>query len=235
MTDLEKAEAVVRTIEEKRAQFVQQRSALCDERDDVALRAYIGDVQARKRLDEINTVLATRVSEMELASLEAAKRAANKQVAAVKQAIGQEAARQHVKQLHEQLDALQGMAGPLDACLGTMVPGSMGGLKYVPGLKDPPLLDRCGECITQLFLAAKAIDACTGSDVRRGVSWPPGNWSVGHVADLRKTLETTVQSYCGRLPPPSTRNFSGLITALVAALKAAVAQHEQPDNGRVAA
>jgi hypothetical protein len=127
------------------------------------------------------------------------------------------------------------MAGPLDACLGTMVPGSMGGLKYVPGLKDPPLLDRCGECITQLFLAAKAIDACTGSDVRRGVSWPPGNWSVGHVADLRKTLETTVQSYCGRLPPPSTRNFSGLITALVAALKAAVAQHEQPDNGRVAA
>ena len=122
MTDLEKAEAVVRTIEEKRAQFVQQRSALCDERDDVALRAYIGDVQARKRLDEINTVLATRVSEMELASLDAANRAANKQVAAVKQAIGQEAARQHFKQLHEQLDALQQMAGPLDACLGTCSP-----------------------------------------------------------------------------------------------------------------
>jgi hypothetical protein len=231
-TDLEKAEAVVRTIEEKRAQFVQQRSALCDERDDVALRAYIGDVQARKRLDEINAVLATRVSEMELASIEAAKRAANKQVAAAKQAIGRETAKQHVKQLHEALDAIEQMAAPLDACLGRMVPGSMGGLRYEPGLKDPPLLDRCGECITQLFLAAKAIDECTGSDLRRGVSWPPGRWSVGHVADLRKRLETTVQTYCGRLPPPSECNFTGLIRALVTSIKAELARHEQTSTER---
>jgi hypothetical protein len=232
MTDLEKAEAVVRTIEEKRAQFVQQRSALCDERDDVALRAYIGDVQARKRLDEINTVLATRVSEMELASLEAAKRAANKQVTAVKLAIGQEAAKQHFEKLHEQLDALKQMAGPLDACLGRMVPGSMGGMRHEPGLKNPPLLDRCGECIGQIFLAMKAIDDVTRSDLRKGVVWPPGPWSKGHVADLRKVLERVVLQYCSpRLP--SARNFSGLITALADSI---LKQHEQTDNvGRVAA
>jgi hypothetical protein len=228
MTDLEKAEAVVRTIEEKRAQFVQQRSALCDERDDVALRAYIGDVQARKRLDAINVALATHVSEMELASLDAALRAAGKRVAAVKQAIGHETARQHVKRLHEQLNALKQMAEPLDACLGRVVPGSMGGMRHEPGLKNPPLLDRCGECMTQLFLAAKAIDSCTGSDIRRGVSWPPGRWSKGHVADLRKGLEGVVMQYCGRVT--STRNFSGLIDALVGKLKSELAQHEQTTN-----
>jgi hypothetical protein len=224
-TDLEKAEAVVRTIEEKRVQFVRQRSALCDERDDVALRAYIGDVQARKRLDEINTVLATRASGMELASLDAAKRAANKKVTAVKQAIGHEAAKQHFKQLHEQISALQEMAGPLDACLGRMVPGSMGGLRHEPGLKNPPLLDRCGECIGQIFLAMRAIDDVAGSDLRKGVVWPPGSWSRGHVVDLRKRLETTVQQYCGHVP--STRNFSGLIIPLVAAIKAAMKQHDE--------
>jgi hypothetical protein len=229
-TDLEKAEAVVRTIEEKRTQFVQQRSALCDERDDVALRAYIGDAQARKRLDAINVALATHASEMELASLDAAKRAANKQVAAVKQAIGQEAARQHFKRLHEALDALQEMAGPLDDVLGGLQPGSMGGKKYVPGPANPPLLDRAGECIGQIFTQLKAIDACTGSDVRRGVSWPPGSWSRGHVADLRKALEGAAQTYCGRLPPPSERNFSGLIGVLVAGVKAALAQHEQTNR-----
>jgi hypothetical protein len=233
-TDLEKAEAVVRTIEEKRAQFIKQRSTLCDERDDVALRAYTGDVQARKRLDEINVALATRVSEMELASVAGALRAANKQVAAAKQAIGHEAAKQHFKKLHEQLNALEEMAGPLDACLGSLQPGSMGGRKYVPGLANPPLLDCCGECVGQIFISAKAIDECTGSDLRRGVSWPPGRWSKGHVADLRKVLETTVQSYCGRLP--STRNFAGLITALADSIKAAMKQREQTDNaGRVAA
>jgi hypothetical protein len=123
------------------------------------------------------------------------------------------------------------MAGPLDACLGTMVKGSMGGMRHEPGLKNPPLLDAAGETIQQIFTAAKAIDDVTGSDLRRGVVWPPGNWSRGHVADLRKVLETTAQTYCGRVP--STRNFSGLITALVAAVKGAAAQparHEQANS-----
>jgi hypothetical protein len=63
-------------------------------------------------------------------------------------------------------------------------------------------------------------------------SVPPGTWSRGHVADLRKSLEGVVQAYCSRLPPPSERNFSGLISALVAAIKAA----EQTANaGKVAA
>jgi hypothetical protein len=85
-TDLEKAEAVVRMVREKRAQLVQQRSALCDERDDVALRAYVGDRQARKRLDEINVALSTH-SELELAAIDAALKAAGAVVAAAKQVV----------------------------------------------------------------------------------------------------------------------------------------------------
>jgi hypothetical protein len=85
-TDLEKAEAVVRMVREKRAQLVQQRSAWCDERDDVALRAYVGDRQARKRLDEINVALSTH-SELELAAIDAALKAAGAVVAAAKQVV----------------------------------------------------------------------------------------------------------------------------------------------------
>ena len=109
----------------------------------------------------------------------------------------------------------------------------MGGMRHEPGLKNPPLLDRAGECIGQLFSALKVIDDVTRSDLRRGITWPPGRWSVGHVADLRKGLEGVVLQYCSRVP--STRNFSGLITALVAAIKAALARHEQTTNDKVAA
>jgi hypothetical protein len=138
-------------------------------------------------------------------------------------------ARGHTKRLLELIGALEEMAGSLDACFGTYVKGSMGGLRHEVGPKNPPLLDRCGECIGQIFLAMKAIDDVTRSDLRKGVVWPPGPWSKGHVADLRKVFERVVLQYCSpRLP--SARNFAGLITALADSIKAALAQHEQTNR-----
>ena len=102
-TDLEKAEAVMRMIGEKRAQFVQQHSVLCDERDDVALRAYVGDADARKRLDAINVALATHASDLELAAIDAALKAAVAGVAAAQQAVARvDAAAGRARALHPQ-------------------------------------------------------------------------------------------------------------------------------------
>jgi hypothetical protein len=218
-TDLEKAEAVVRTIEEKRAAFVQQRSALCDERDDVALRAYIGDGQARKRLDEINTALATHVSELELLSLDAALRAANKQVVAAKQAVGHEAAKHHFKKLHEQLGALEALAGPLDACWGTLVATGYGGQRREIGPKNGPLFTKTGTIVGEIIKELRALS------LDRGVTWPPRLWDVMHVDDLRLELQSFTEHF-GRLPSPRACNFAGLIAVLVAAL----AQHEQTEE-----
>ena len=228
-TDLEKAEAAARMVGEKRTQLVQQRSALCDERDDVALRAYTGDAQARKRLDEINTALVTHASELELASLDAALRAAGKQVAALQQATNRGIAKQHIERLHELLVAFQELAAPLDKCLGRTVAGSFGGLRYDPGPADPPLLDRAGETIGRIVTQLRAIDLCMGSDLCRDVSWPLRRWSVGHAMDFRQDVQALLSSL-GRLPRPSECDFTGLIGALAARIKATIVQYERTNN-----
>jgi hypothetical protein len=78
MDHLEKAEAVVNMLGEKRAACIKHGTDLQDERASVALAAYTGDEAALKRLGEIETALATHTSS--LASLDSALRAAGKQV-----------------------------------------------------------------------------------------------------------------------------------------------------------
>jgi chromosome segregation ATPase len=72
------AEATVASLEQKRIKCVAHGTELQDERANVALAAHTGDVKARKRLDEINAALAVHSSE--LASLDAALRAATEQL-----------------------------------------------------------------------------------------------------------------------------------------------------------
>ena len=74
MTDVEKAAAVVRSLEEKREQCVRRGIELADARAAIALDAHTGNSKARKQLDEINGQIATHASE--LASYDAALRAA---------------------------------------------------------------------------------------------------------------------------------------------------------------
>jgi rubrerythrin len=81
---IEKAEATVASLEAKRAACVAHGTELADERSHVALAAHTGDAKARKRLDEINDDLAVHGSE--LASLDAALRAASEKLAQAKQA-----------------------------------------------------------------------------------------------------------------------------------------------------
>jgi hypothetical protein len=71
---VEQAMKVVAQLEAKREACVRAGTELHDERANVPLSAHTGDAKARKRLDEINTAVATHASE--LASLDAALRAA---------------------------------------------------------------------------------------------------------------------------------------------------------------
>ena len=72
------AKAVVADLEEKRSASVQRGTDLADERANVALAAHTGDDKAAKRLSEIHTAIAIHGSE--LASLDAALRAASTKV-----------------------------------------------------------------------------------------------------------------------------------------------------------
>jgi hypothetical protein len=143
-----------------------------------------------------------------------------KRLAAEQQATNREIARGHTKRLHEQLRALQELAGPLDMCLGSMGPGQMGGSRYVPGLANPPLLDRAGTLVAEIIGELEALGR------GRGVKWPPRRWSLGHAEDLRRDVQAFVEHF-GHLPAPSGRNFAGLIGVLMASVKA---QHDEQTN-----
>ena len=91
MTEVEKCEATVRDLERKREACVRRGVELADERANVALAAHTGNVKARKRLDEINTAIATH--ESELASLGAAIKAAGESLKKAEAAAALEADR----------------------------------------------------------------------------------------------------------------------------------------------
>jgi hypothetical protein len=58
MSNVGKAEAVVRDLERRRVACIQCGTELAGERDSIALAACTGDVKAAKRLAEIHTALA---------------------------------------------------------------------------------------------------------------------------------------------------------------------------------
>jgi hypothetical protein len=80
MSDIEKYENMIADLERKREACVQRGTGLSDERASVALDAHIGDSKAAKRLTEIHAALALHGSE--LASLDAAAKAAGEKLAA---------------------------------------------------------------------------------------------------------------------------------------------------------
>jgi hypothetical protein len=91
-----KAKTVATDIEAKHAAAVKHGTELADERANVALAAHTGDEKAAKRLKEIHTAIAVHGSE--LASLDAALRAAATKVEVARSAVAVE---------HQKADALK--------------------------------------------------------------------------------------------------------------------------------
>lgn len=84
MTPIEQAEKTITNLEDARQKLIQNQTELADERGRVALGAHTGDQKARKRLDAINTEVASYASEM--SSIEAAITEAHTRVAAAQAA-----------------------------------------------------------------------------------------------------------------------------------------------------
>jgi hypothetical protein len=118
MTDnlnLEKATAIVTRLEEKRVACIRQGTDLADERANVALAAHTGDAKAAKRLQEIHQAIATHSSE--LASIDAALRAAGERVVTARQVIEGEAAKANAVEVRKLLASFLEAARDADAVL----------------------------------------------------------------------------------------------------------------------
>lgn len=99
---VEAAEQTLRDLEAKRAACVQRGTDLADERANVAFAAHTGnDAKAAKRLEEIHKAIVVHSSE--LASLDAALKAAAAKLEAARAAEAREADKENALALREQL------------------------------------------------------------------------------------------------------------------------------------
>jgi hypothetical protein len=84
-SDVEKAKAVIWALEAKRETCIQRGRELADERASVALAAHTGDQKAAKKLESIHQAIVVHGSE--LASLDAALRAAGEKLQAAERVV----------------------------------------------------------------------------------------------------------------------------------------------------
>ncbi len=112
---VEKAEAIVADLENKRAACVQRGTELADERANVALAAHTGHAKAAKRLEEIHHAIVRHGSE--LASLDAALRAAGDRLVAAKAAEARSADATAAKELRSVLKEFLNHVRVLDDAL----------------------------------------------------------------------------------------------------------------------
>jgi hypothetical protein len=113
------AKAVVADLEEKRAASVQRGTDLADERANVALAAHTGDDKAAKRLSEIHQAIAIHGSE--LASLDAALRAASTKVEYAQSALAVELKKLDAIKLRAASSAFAAHMRKLDTALDDLV------------------------------------------------------------------------------------------------------------------
>jgi hypothetical protein len=148
MTDVEIAERTVASLTDRRDRAVQRATELTVEKQKLAYAVHVAEnKEAKAQLAKLNALdLAGEIESLNDALIQA-----KRLLVEARGRVGRAEAVQHFKKLHEQLDALKQMSAPLDACFGTYVKGAMGGLRHEVGPKNPPLLDRCGECMMQLF------------------------------------------------------------------------------------
>jgi hypothetical protein len=110
--EVKKAEQTLATLEAKRAACVKRGTELADERAAVALSAHTGDAKAAKRLAEIHTAIATHASE--LASFDAAIKAASERLQQARRTEAQTQARKAARELLKRANAIVKYAQTLD-------------------------------------------------------------------------------------------------------------------------
>jgi hypothetical protein len=181
MTDLEKAEAVVCAIGEKRAACIRAGTDLQYERASVALAAYTGDEKARKRLDEIEAALTAHASS--LGSIDAAIKAAAEHVIAAQAAVARvdaATARTRARDIIETL--LTGCAPKLDEIREH--PDGNGPYHYA----DPPTVAGTAALVGSLMTELKALGLANDA-----TTFPVrDNWMLASKDDLRRELVKTM-------------------------------------------
>lgn len=130
-----KAQEVVADLEKKRAAAVQRGTDLADERSGIAFQAHTtSDEKATKRLREIHEAIAMHGSE--LASLDAALRAAATKVEAARAALARATERVRILDLMKNNDEVRKLGPWLDKAVADYV-GGLRGLLKVTGLGLP--------------------------------------------------------------------------------------------------
>lgn len=120
MTKIEEAEKTLATLEDRRTALVQKAADLADERQRISFAAHAGgDAKARKRLDEINGVMASHSSEVE--SVQAAIDEASRRLDAAHRDAALEADRVAAHQLNKELETFEQTAKSLDVHLEKVV------------------------------------------------------------------------------------------------------------------
>jgi hypothetical protein len=119
MSDLEKAQEVVTKLEAKREACIRRGTELQDERATLAYSAHANnDAKAKTRLEEVHTAIATHASE--LASLDAALKAAADRLEKARQHETQKADRAAAGELRKELARFRELGGQLDVALAAV-------------------------------------------------------------------------------------------------------------------
>jgi hypothetical protein len=120
VSEIEKAETILRDLRAKREGAVGRGVALGEERTQLAFGAHaLGDAKSRKRLDEINRESALHDSE--LRSLDAAIAEAEKRRAAAERAAAQEEDRKGARRLRTVVQRMKQRGKNLDAALAIVI------------------------------------------------------------------------------------------------------------------
>ena len=119
MTETQKVEAIIRDLENKRREIVEKGIELTDERQRIAFSAHTGDSKARKRLDEINSAMASHASEV--AGIEAAIVEATARLDAAHCDAALAADREAAQKLSKELAVFEECASEMDAALEDFV------------------------------------------------------------------------------------------------------------------
>ena len=119
MSTVEKAEGVVAALERKREACLRAGVELQDERTALAFSAHAdGDAKAKSRLEVVHGLIATHSSE--LASLDAALRAAAERLAKARQAEAARTDKAAAGELIKELNRFRGIGRELDAALAAV-------------------------------------------------------------------------------------------------------------------
>jgi hypothetical protein len=221
---IEAAEKILAQLSDQKDRATARAKELAAAREVLAYAALTGnDAKAQDELATLNQQSAELA--VAIANIDSADAEARRRLDAAKRDVAHDAfAATHARIERSLVFLVDECAPKLDVRWGTITTGQAGGFIHNVGPKDPQLFVKAGTLIREIVGELKAL----GLD--RAVSWPPRRFELMHVGDLRIELQKMAQAYCGRIPPPSECNFTGLIGALAAHIKAAMAQYEQTNR-----